>query len=221
MITIDKVRTNGWEEAIRGARNSFRSWDKSDSGMKRVSPANWDFVIGENDIELLTKLAKGGSSESKYRRMITVYADITAPLYWWKQFDTYKVGTITMSTSTMHSVTDKEFDLNDFSRKCAGELELLSAIEKLNYNREQYLICKGNKNYKESARAYWGSIIELLPSSYNQLRTCMLNYEVLAAQYRDRKHHKLDEWKDYCEWIENLPHSGLITAKREKFSARQ
>lgn len=220
MIEIEYYEIVGWEHAIRGMRNPLNSWKKSDS--------YWDwpeypdrFVIGPNDLELMKKLAKAGSSHRKYLRMITVYLDITAPLYWWKEFDTYKVGTVANSCSTMHKIHDKKFTVDDFSHEhlvddifephfYASNVShnwnfrdvLWTTIIALNNARELYLETKDKK--------YWWQMIQLLPSSYNQKRTIMLNYEVLANMYHDRKNHKLDEWRDFCSWIESLPYSELI-----------
>ena len=200
MIKLEKTKVYGFEEAVRGMRNPMNSWAKSDS--------MWSFGvdIGENDWRLMTNLAKAGSVHAKYRRMITVYVDITAPLYWWKEFDTYKIGTVANSCSTMHKIHSKEITLDDFSheRLMITERNLLSQlIDVLNYNRMMY--------NKHNNKDYWEQIIQLLPSSYNQKRTIMFNYEVLVGMYRDRKAHKLNEWVEFCKWIETLPYSQLIT----------
>lgn len=177
-------------------------------------------LIGPNDLKLMMSLAKGGSVHAKYRRMIVVYVDITAPLYWWKEFDTYKVGTVANSCSTMHKIAEKEFSWDDFSTEHllrVGEcrlddygptLVMDSVIKCLNCYRERFLETEDKK--------YWWQMIQLLPSSYNQRRTIMLNYEVLAEMYPIRKVHKLDEWRDFCKWIETLPYSELITGGKEK-----
>lgn len=212
MIKITNDETYGWGAAIRGMRNPMNSWDKSDS-------ENFDLVVncqlGKNDLELAKKLAKAGTDHRKFMRMITVYCDITAPLYWWKEFDTYKVGTVANSCSTMHKIQAKEFTLDDFShehlsadvsnRSAIGILRL--TVQVLNDNRYKYLETKNKK--------YWWQMIQLLPSSYNQRRTVMLNYEVLANIYKSRRNHKLDEWHTFCNWIENLPCPALITGKEE------
>ena len=194
------------------------------------------FKLGDNDYSLMTKLAKAGTDHRKFMRMITVYADITAPLYLWKELDTYKIGTVANSCSTMHKIAEKEFTLGDFStehlmewsdyeddakefepdRLCNFKFYMLDTISALNYARELYLLAKTKPMKEESKKAelvkrFWWQMIQLLPSSYNQKRTVMLNYEVLANMYKSRKNHKLDEWKSFCEWIETLPYSELIT----------
>ena len=201
MIQIENTEVMGFEHAIRGMRNPMNSWKRSDSSLKK---------IGENDISLMLKLAKAGSVHAKYRRMITVYVDITAPLYFWKEFDTYKVGTVSNSCSTMHKIADKEFTINDFSHEHLTPQAiflLLSIIEELNEVRELYL----QQDDEDIKKVYWWQMIQLLPSSYNQRRTIMLNYEVLANIYEYRRNHKLDEWHYICEWIESLPYSEIIT----------
>ena len=271
MIKIENVEVVGWEHAIRGMRNPKNSWERSDSGCcadlectecslysKEESCCDHEgyFILGNNDHKLASDLAAGGPVHAKYRRMIVVYLDITAPLYWWKEFDTYKVGTVANSCSTMHKIHEKEFTLEDFSCEHLldgfnhnderdvpyldfsplrdesavypprGILECVT-IPMLNLCREKFLETKDKK--------YWWQMIQLLPSSYNQKRTVMLNYEVLANIYKFRKNHKLDEWclhetpiehrernKDFtsglwgfCDWIESLPYSELITGKTE------
>lgn len=201
MIQIENTEVMGFEHAIRGMRNPMNSWKRSDSSLKK---------IGENDISLMLKLAKAGSVHAKYRRMITVYVDITAPLYFWKEFDTYKVGTVANSCSTMHKIADKEFTINDFSHEhltTQAIFLLVSIIEELNEVRELYL----QQDDEDVKKAYWWQMIQLLPSSYNQRRTIMLNYEVLANIYEYRRNHKLDEWHYICDWIESLPYSEIIT----------
>ncbi len=239
MIKIENVETCGWEAAIRGMRNPKNSWAKSDSGICFDTIAchtcradrnhcksrmeNKEFVVGYDDMNLMTRLRNAGTDHRKFMRMIAVYLDITAPLYWWKEFDTYKVGTVANSCSTMHKIADKEFTLDDFSHEHiinsvgmgAQEIEvrispmqaLLTTIECLNSYRELYLETKDKK--------YWWQMIQLLPSSYNQRRTIMLNYEVLANIYKSRRNHKLDEWRELCAWIETLPYSELIIGKGE------
>lgn len=226
MIKIEKTEVIGWEHVIRGMRNPKNSWDRIDSlfhehddincedcafGMSRcVEYANADCMkIGPNDHKLMMNLAKGGPVHAKYRRMITVYADITAPLYWWKEFDTYKVGTVANSCSTMHKIHDKEFTRDDFSMEHLSVVSihiLDSIIEHLNFCREVFLNDKTNKGA-------WWQMIQLLPISYNQKRTIMLNYEVLNNMYVSRKNHKLDEWHVFCDWIESLPYSEIITGE--------
>ena len=208
MITLEKTLVCGWEPAIRGMRNPLNSWHLIDSTF------DGEVKIGENDHNLMMKLAKSGSSHAKYRRYIVVTVDITAPLYWWKEFDTYKVGTVANSCSTMHKIHAKEFVLEDLSvDSLIGDnghpLPICNYIlEELNYSRERFLETNDKK--------YWRRMIQLLPSSYNQKRTVQLNYEVLAGIYPDRKHHKLDEWHKLCDWIESLPYSELITVGKEQ-----
>lgn len=213
MIQIKNVDVYGWETAIRGMRNPMNSWAKSDS--KYIAPRGNSslpiaYIIGENDLKLMKSLAKAGSDHRKYLRMINVTMDITAPLYWWKEFDTYKVGTVANSCSTMHKIHTKEFTLDDFSyehltlydvdgeicRNWLGDLEDL--IDDINLARELFLKTKDKK--------YWWQMIQLLPSSYNQLRTVQLNYEVLYNIYNARKNHKLDEWHILCDSILQLPY---------------
>ena len=239
MIKIENTEVMGWEAAIRGMRNPMNSWEKSDSrscgtcGDCNICidydncPFDHDghkFVIGPNDLDLMMRLRNAGTDHRKFMRMITVYFDITAPLYWWKEFDTYKIGTVANSCSTMHKIADKEFTLDDFSCEklinsmCMEiqEMEvrvspmqaLLTTIECLNSYRDLYNKTKDKK--------YWWQMIQLLPSSYNQRRTVMLNYEVLANIYKSRKNHKLDEWHTFCDWIEMLPYSELITGEKEE-----
>lgn len=219
MITIDNVETFGWEAAIRGMRNPLNSWAKSDSyfGPDYLEDENTyvKSFIGSNDYDLMVRLRNAGTDHRKYMRMITVSCDITAPLYWWKEFDTYKVGTVANSCSTMHKIHAKEFTIDDFSHEHILEetftglinpTSLLNGIVgALNQNRELYLETKDKK--------YWWQMIQLLPSSYNQKRTVMLNYEVLANIYKSRKGHRLDEWKMMLDWIETLPYSKLIIGK--------
>jgi hypothetical protein len=204
MIQIEKTDVYGFEAAIRGMRNPMNSWDKSDS----VYDAGFvgdEYFIGENDHDLMMRLAKGGAVHAKYRRMITVTLDITAPLYWWKEYDTYKVGTVANSCSTMHKIHAKEFTFDDFSHEYLNAWSMIilnDTIRALNFQREQYLVSKNKDD--------WYQMIQLLPSSYNQKRTVLLNYEVLVGMYRDRKNHKLDEWRTFCRWIESLPYSEVI-----------
>lgn len=239
MLKIENVEVAGWEAAIRGMRNPKNSWAKSDShwdyvnqGPEYLTVAHFDdadFNIGPNDKKLMSTLRNAGTDHRKFMRMITVYLDITAPLYWWKEFDTYKVGTVANSCSTMHKIAAKEFTLEDFSCEhlCDDELELLKEIiARLNMNRIVF-IAKDDKRvdrysvmtdecYAKYKKKLWWQMIQLLPSSYNQKRTVMLNYEVLANIYKSRRHHKLDEWHTLCDWIESLPYSELITIKEEK-----
>lgn len=213
MITLEKTEVMGWEAAIRGMRNPMKSWDKSDSYWTHMESANTDlttnyqFFIGENDLDLMTRLRNAGTDHRKFMRMITVFCDITAPLYWWKQMDQYKIGTVTDSTSTMHKIHAKEFTMNDFSfedcDKWTKDVVCSCIINALNMNRNKYL--------ETGDKEVWRQLVQLLPSSYNQRRTVMLNYEVLANIYRSRKGHKLTEWHTLCDWIESLPYSELIT----------
>lgn len=253
MLKIENTEVMGWEHAIRGMRNPKNSWEKSDSGVCAThGPAHCadcvytdchaddveigtKYILGGDDLTLMTTLRNAGTDHRKFMRMITVYLDITAPLYWWKEFDTYKVGTVANSCSTMHKIADKEFTLADFScehldrepyhrnwiesvivdeditsphKVWMTPFDILRCtIEMLNAYRENYLETKDKQD--------WWQMIQLLPSSYNQRRTVMLNYEVLANIYKSRRHHKLDEWHTLCDWIEGLPYSELITGKEE------
>jgi len=202
MITIEKTEVYGWKTAIRGMRNPMNSWDKDDS----IIDENGLVDIGENNLKLMKNLVKSGSDHSKFMRVIVVSMDITAPLYWWKEFDTYKVSTVRNSCSTMHKIHDKEFTLDDFSHEqmtTITENMLKNVIGILNVNRQEYIETKD--------KFYWWQMIQLLPSSYNQKATIQLNYQVLRNMYHSRKNHKLDEWIDFCKWIESLPYSELIT----------
>lgn len=201
MIKLERTSVMNFENAIRGARNPMNSWDRIDSHYDE----NNNFILGENDLSLATKLRNAGTADHrKFLRQIFVSVDITAPLYWWKEYDTYKVATVANSTSTMHKIHSKPFELDDFSHEHLTEYgletlkELIKALEKFRlwYNDDM-----GNPK-KE-----WYNIIQLLPTSYNQLRTCSLNYETLINIYKSRKNHKLDEWKEFCKWIETLPYS--------------
>ena len=247
MLKIENVDVMGWEAAIRGMRNPMNSWDKSDSEFIRDPDYGCSgncpcedidghcdcCFIGKNDLDLMNRLRNSGTDHRKFMRMITVYLDITAPLYWWKEFDTYKVGAVANSCSTMHKIADKEFTLDDFSCEHLNDepyhrdwiesavvdeditsshkvwmtpLDILRCtIEMLNAYRKSYLETKDKQD--------WWQMIQLLPSSYNQRRTIMLNYEVLTNIYKSRRNHKLDEWHTFCDWIEDLPYSELITGK--------
>jgi len=232
MIEITNVDVQGFEPAIRGMRNPLNSWEKSDSvfydqwsgeyhdicgnsGPYDSDRVSASYELGENDLTLMKKLAAAGREHSKYRRMIAVWMDIKAPLYWWKEFDTYKVGTVSDSCSTMHKIAAKEFELEDFSHEhllnddARGSLTFLDyTCDVLNYYRSVYIETKNKK--------YWWQLIQLLPSSYNQKRTIMLSYEVLAKIYHERKNHKLDEWREFCEWIKTLPYAKeLIVCEEE------
>ena len=224
MIKIENHEVVGWEHAIRGMRNPMNSWDKSDTDYIKIYTTAGELcppIIGENDHDLMMRLANGGPVHAKYRRMIGVYVDITAPLYWWKEFDTYKVGTVANSCSTMHKIHEKEFVAEDFSCEhlhISSFQTLIATIDLLNFWRDIYLE-GGNVNnldgteniYQPKSKEVWWQMIQLLPSSYNQKRTVYLNYEVLANIYEWRKDHKLDEWRSLCEWIESLPYSEIIT----------
>lgn len=228
MIKFENTEVVGWVSAIRGMRNPMNSWEKSDSGWSPDWPRNnyifvdedtddyYELAIGPNDQKLMTALRNAGTDHRKFMRMITVYVDITAPLYWWKEFDTYKVGTVANSCSTMHKIADKEFTLEDFScehlisdeaipcRVYSAKSMMEATVNNLNTFRKLYLETQDKK--------YWWQMIQLLPSSYNQRRTVMLNYEVIANIYKSRKNHKLDEWSfGFIEWILSLPYSELIT----------
>ena len=244
MLKIENTEVLGWDAAIRGMRNPLNSWEKSHSQFVRdpdygcfgVCPCaelvDCDCChVGPNDLKLMNTLRNAGTDHRKFMRMITVYLDITAPLYWWKEFDTYKVGTVANSCSTMHKIAAKEFTLDDFSHehlvddldvrieiggtdhRDTGPMEVLCmTIDVLNHYREKYLAAMKTEEYTGlPAKDIWWQMIQLLPSSYNQKRTVMLNYEVLANIYKSRRHHKLDEWHTLCDRIESLPYSALIT----------
>ena len=229
MLKIENTEVMGWEAAIRGMRNPMNSWDKSDSRFSLLEDCgdcthcNLRFdecneqQIGPNDLDLMTRLRNAGTDHRKFMRMIAVYLDITAPLYWWKEFDTYKVGTVANSCSTMHKIADKEFTMEDFSIEHLNDDR---SAEVSNLEWFEYLIIHLNRDRRKfietKDKQYWWQMIQLLPSSYNQRRTVMLNYEVLANIYKSRRNHKLDEWHTFCDWIESLPYSELITGKRGK-----
>lgn len=202
MIKLEHINVYGWEAAIRGMRNPLNSWSKSDSIFCQGDDGS-SVYVGDNDLKLMQNLCKAGSDHRKFMRMINVTMDITAPLYWWKEFDTYKVGTVANSCSTMHKIHDKEFTIDDFSyERCKKERFVERAIEgtlnALNYLREKYLETKD--------KSYWETMIQLLPSSYNQRRTVQVNYETLLNIYNARKNHKLKEWLELCSEIEKLPY---------------
>lgn len=243
MLKIENVEIHGWEPAIRGMRNPKNSWKKSDSKFVTTDGYHHDIcgnfgpwygsygweeaVIGENDLNLMTTLRNAGTDHRKFMRMIVVYMDVTAPLYWWKEYDTYKVGTVANSCSTMHKIAEKEFALDDFSHEHLGvyipaekndgeecfqnlwPVVMQNIVTALNNALDCYL----RENDPELKKAYWWQMIQLLPSSYNQRRTIMLNYEVLANIYKSRRNHKLDEWHTFCDLIESLPYSELIIGK--------
>lgn len=221
MIKLENTEIVGWNAAIRGMRNPMNSWAKSDSqtcancngclpGQECERYKNGTF-IGPNDLDLMMRLRNAGTDHRKFMRMITVYVDITAPLYWWKEFDTYKVGTVANSCSTMHKIHDKEFTLEDFSTEHlypeVREAFENTIIKYLNEARKTYNFLSDTPSKKDA----WWQMIQVLPTSYNQRRTVMLNYEVLANIYKSRRNHKLDEWHTLCDWIERLPYSELIT----------
>ena len=211
MVKIENVDVYGFETAIRGARNPMNSWHLMDSGYN-----NGEFEIGENDYDLLRRLTIAGPEHRKWNRMVTVTMDITAPLYWWKEYDTYKVGTVANSRSTMHKIQAKKFELDDFSYEhlLDNSLDaLVNVIDILNYHREAFNTYEDE--YAHDKKDYWWQMIQLLPTSYNQKRTVHLNYEVLGTIYHQRRHHKLDEWHVFCDMIEGLPYSEFITREFE------
>jgi hypothetical protein len=244
MLKIENTEVVGFEAASRGMRNPMNSWDRGDSGVcathgpaKCADCAYTDchaddidigtkYILGPNDLDLMIRLRNAGTDHRKFMRMIVVYLDITAPLYWWKEFDTYKVGTVANSCSTMHKIADKEFTLDDFSHEHLTIRQstdiLKETVDALNVFRDVYLnggilrYENGNMRcFGKKDKEIWWQMIQLLPSSYNQRRTVMLNYEVLANMYKSRCNHKLDEWHTVCDWIETLPYSELITGKEE------
>ena len=230
MIKIEKTDVFGWESAIRGMRNPMNSWDKSDSDWEFVEDPSIinpndsvQWVIGENDLALMKRLSEAGSDHSKFLRMINVTCDITAPLYWWKEYDTYKVGTVANSCSTMHKIHAKEFTLDDFSHEQLRSLPvgntewnfeyfLFETIRGLNTARNMYL--------ETNDKRYWHQMIQLLPTSYNQKRTIQLNYQVLKNIYFARRNHKLDEWHTLCDWIMKLPYFREICLNDEQSAER-
>lgn len=244
MIKIENTEVFGWEHAIRGMRNPMNSWEKSDSKYcseydhypiegscqfdftyvhcpydnicnKSKKAMQQMYLVGSNDYDLMTRLRNSGTDHRKFMRMITVYLDITAPLYWWKEFDTYKVGTVANSCSTMHKIAAKEFTLEDFSTEHlypeVREAFENTIIKYLNEARKTYNFLSDTPSKKDA----WWQMIQILPASYNQRRTVMLNYEVLANIYKSRRNHKLDEWHTFCDWIEDLPYSELITGEKK------
>ena len=230
MLTIEKTvlpSPEQWEIIIEGMRNPMNSWDRMDSGRclencvntsgLDTCPVNncFDFAVGEADHNLMTKLANGGAVHAKYRRMIPVWVTINAPLYWWKEFDTYKVGTVANSCSTMHKIHSKEFTLDDFSHEHLDDDSMTvfeHIIANLNDARDIFVNGRKEKHYEiaKGQKDYWWQMIQLLPTSYNQKRTVMLNYEVLVNIYKWRRNHKLDEWHTFCDWIEGLPYADLM-----------
>ena len=252
MIKIENVEIVGWNPAIRGMRNPMNSWNKSDSNFGyQVKPdekhegmylVDEVIQIGDEDLKLMKNLSESGTDHRKYMRMILVYLDVTAPLYWWKEADTYKVGTVANSCSTMHKIAAKEFTLDDFSHEHLIGVEstidgsdmsplgnLKSTIQMLNKMRDIYLnggsfitsTSESNEEFSSNDKRIWWQMIQLLPSSYNQRRTWLLNYEVLANMYKSRKNHKLDEWRQFCRWIEALPFSFLITGEEIPTTAQE
>ena len=236
MLKLEKTEVVGWEAAIRGMRNPMNSWEQSDSAYCHKDLVRdcttcvhrdtdysactaGHFDVGPRDYDLMTRLRNAGTDHRKFMRMIEVYVDITAPLYWWKEYDTYKVGTVANSCSTMHKIAAKEFTLEDFSHEHLSEPAisiLKNTIEALNQARDLYLGYSGFKHLwgDWDKKHYWLQMIQLLPTSYNQKRTIMLSYEVLANIYKSRRNHKLDEWHTLCDWIESLPYSEMITGER-------
>jgi len=224
MIKLEHVVLSSPEQMefiIEGMRNPMNSWEKSDSEFETVGYDIDDFNLGENDHLLMQRLAKAGTDHRKFMRMMPVYVKITAPLYWWKEFDTYKIGTVANSCSTMHKIAEKEFTIEDFSCEhldirtkvlLEETINVLNDYRKLyiEYNADDFEI-KGCPSKKD----IWWQMIQLLPSSYNQTRNILLNYEVLANMYHSRKNHKLDEWREFCKWIEELPYSKLITGEEK------
>lgn len=245
-IKFENVEVVGWEAAIRGMRNPMNSWKKSDSfwnGEFNYRNGAPQYTIGPNDLDLMKRLRNAGTDHRKFLRMIVVYVDIAAPLYWWKEFDTYKVGTVANSCSTMHKIAEKEFTLDDFSHEHLMDMEEQEALifyssnvpEIFNFKGIMEQIISGLNNARQlyletKDKKYWWQMIQLLPSSYNQKRTVMMNYEVLANIYKSRKNHKLDEWAEtklvgdcpaniypnkfitgFCDWIKTLPYAELIT----------
>ena len=222
MIKLENVVLASPEQMefiIEGMRNPMNSWEKSDSyaGHEYMGTGNEYFKLGENDHSLMRRLAKAGTDHRKFMRMLPVYVRITAPLYWWKEFDTYKVGTVANSCSTMHKIAEKEFTLDDFSCEhlMGGYLEQMRRIiDDLNNARKYFTV--GGQFFSPGNKRDWWQMIQLLPSSYNQTRNVMMNYEVLANIYKSRKDHKLDEWRNFCKWIEELPYSELIAGKTKE-----
>lgn len=241
MLKIENVEVMGWEHAIRGMRNPMNSWEKSDSEFEVIDDPTHDgsdgFIrvagdgftgdyIGPKDKDLMMTLRNSGTDHRKFMRMIVVYVDITAPLYWWKEFSTYKVGTVANSCSTMHKIAAKEFEIDDCSHEhlnCRSISDLQHTIDRLNRTRDIYLY--GGFDYDENdnwvkfepkSKYIWWQMIQLLPSSYNQKRTVMCNYEVLCNMYKSRRTHKLDCWHTLCDWMETLPYSELITGEKEE-----
>lgn len=241
MLKIENTEVMGWEHAIRGMRNPKNSWEKSDSlfgsdlaipymqnnPVVLIDKNGVETFIGDNDLDLMTRLCNAGTDHRKFMRMITVYLDITAPLYWWKEFDTYKVGTVANSCSTMHKIADKEFTLENFSCEHLTEQSITlleDIVNLLNMYRALYIsktdqrvdsyTIMSDECYTKYKKDIWWQLIQLLPTSYNQKRTVMLNYEVLANIYKSRRNHKLDEWHTFCDWIESLPYSELITGNK-------
>lgn len=213
MLKIENVEIAGWEAAIRGMRNPKNSWDRSDSssGYRDYNPSTEkEFFIGPNDHKLMMNLAKGGPVHAKYRRMITVWFDVTAPMFWWKEFDTYKVGTVRNSCSTMHKIHVKPFSIDDFSHEGCDEVDYaMQEMYNLMVTLERLRVAFNDTQEKK----YWRALIELLPSNYNTKATICTNYEVLGHIRFDRKGHKVDEWHTFCEFVESLPYSEIITQK--------
>lgn len=211
MLKIENFEVVGWEHAIRGMRNPMNSWDKSDS-VYAYDMVDGGLDIGPNDHTLMMNLAKGGPVHAKYRRMIAVYLDVTAPLYWWKEWDTYKIGTVRNSCSTMHKIHVKPFAIDDFSHDAIDQIDY--AVEDFVHTVETLERLRQDFN-RTQEKKYWRAIIQMLPDGFNMKATLMLNYEVLVGIYRDRKNHKLDEWHVFCDWISELPYSELIIGEKD------
>ena len=218
MLKIENFEVHGITRAVYSARNAFNSWNNSDSDQSTET-------LGNNDLSLGIRLCNAGTDHRKFMRMISVYADITAPLYWWKEYDTYKVGTVANSCSTMHKIAAKEFELSDFSIEhivCVSDFKYI--VDILNCWRSRYIQCDDDPkiltHLDMTKKEIWWQMIQFLPSSYNQKRTVMLNYEVLANIYKSRKNHKLDEWREFCHWIESLPYSELIVGNADGVKAK-
>lgn len=232
MLKVENTEVYGWEAAIRGMRNPWESWEMSDSCHLSINLSNNlingpKVVLGAKDLDLMKQLVKAGTDHSKFMRYITVTCDITAPMYWWKELDTYKVGTIRNSCSTMHKIAAKAFTVNDFSHEHlmnAAIVELSHTIDNLNQSRRVYLyggeLCDRHGNwthFEPKDKEVWWQMIQLLPSSYNQKATMQFNYAVLRNMHHARKAHKLDEWRvDFCNWVKTLPYSELITMTKEE-----
>lgn len=220
MIAIEKPEVFGWEAAVRGMRNPMNSWDKSDSHWDirsdKVEP-EWFYMVGADDLKLMKSLAKVGDDNAKFLRMIHVQADITAPLYWWKEFDTYKVGTVANSCSTMHKIHSKPIEVSDFSvdNFAFDDMGLIVSLADMFHGVASYCELLRRKYIETQDKRYWKALIQLLPQCYNQKRTVDLNYQVLVHMYFARRNHKLNEWREFCAWVEGLPHFREIVVQEE------